>query len=167
MKLTNISTGIGDQPVNDLAYDAGEQDLYASSDFGVMRLPRGAKSWEAGGEGLPVTAVYSMAISQKKHILYAGTMGRGVYKLQLHVRPDTIITSGPPRRSSSTVTFKFRARPSAGASFTCTLDGRSKRCSSPARYGNLRKGAHKFSVAAKSSKGRDLSPARRSFTVVR
>ncbi|MEA2481683.1 MAG: hypothetical protein QOJ07_3605, partial [Thermoleophilaceae bacterium] len=39
--VSDVSTGIGDQPVDDLAYDAAARDLYASTDFGVLRLPRG------------------------------------------------------------------------------------------------------------------------------
>ena len=58
-------------------------DVYAATDFGVLRLPAGASHWEAAGSGLPTAAVYGLTLSQSANVLYAATHGRGAWELTL------------------------------------------------------------------------------------
>jgi hypothetical protein len=80
------SYDIGDQPVTGIARDATSGDLYISTDFGVLRLPNGATSWQQAGSGLPRVAVYGLTLAESgtNRILYAATHGRGAYSLTLN-----------------------------------------------------------------------------------
>ncbi|NUT56425.1 MAG: exo-alpha-sialidase, partial [Thermoleophilia bacterium] len=77
------SYDIGDQPITGLARDARTGDLYAATDFGVLRLPAGATAWQQAGTGLPRVAVYGITLAQNGSVLYAATHGRGAYALNL------------------------------------------------------------------------------------
>ena len=77
------SFDIGDQPVTGIAFFGATGDVYAATDFGVLRLPRGASHWEAAGSGLPTAAVYGLTLSQPANVLYAATHGRGAWALTL------------------------------------------------------------------------------------
>ncbi len=83
--FTNRSYDIGDQPITGIARDGVTGDLYAATDFGVLRLPSGATAWEQAGTGLPRVAVYGITLAQSggTRILYAATHGRGAYALNL------------------------------------------------------------------------------------
>jgi hypothetical protein len=81
---TNRSYDLGDQPITGLARDTATGDLYASTDFGVLRLPNGATSWTEAAKGLPLVAVYGLTPSGDGATLYAATHGRGVWQLKLH-----------------------------------------------------------------------------------
>ena len=83
------------------------------------------------------------------------------------VRPDTVITAGPKKRSRSRVA-QFSFRSTAGRSFDCRLDGkRRKPCSSPLRI-KVRTGTHRFEVRAWNGEGLvDASPASMRFRVKR
>ena len=39
--LPDISLDLADQPITDVAYDDATGDLYAATDYGVLRLPDG------------------------------------------------------------------------------------------------------------------------------
>jgi hypothetical protein len=79
----DLSDNIGDQPITNLAYDDQTGDLYASTDFVVLRLPENATKWEQAANGLPLVATYGLTISSKARVLYAATHGRGVYEVNL------------------------------------------------------------------------------------
>jgi len=81
--FTDRSYDIGDQPVTGIARDRATGDLYAATDFGVLRLPSGSHSWVRAGTGLPNVAVFGLTLSQSGHVLYAATHGRGAYVLTL------------------------------------------------------------------------------------
>jgi hypothetical protein len=82
--FTDRSYDIGDQPVTALALNEDNGDLYAGTDFGVLRLPAGATQWvHAGTGGLPTAAVYGLTLAQDGNVLYAATHGRGAYALTL------------------------------------------------------------------------------------
>jgi hypothetical protein len=85
---TNLDGGtgpMGDLPATDLVRDDVTGDLYASTDFGVMRLPGGsaAGSWVAAGEGLPNVEVAGLTIVPGARKLYAATHGRSAWVLTL------------------------------------------------------------------------------------
>jgi len=75
--------GLGDLPVNAIAFDDVTSDLYAGSDFGVMRLPSGTTTWVLGGSGLPVVEVAGLTIVPSARKLYAATHGRSGWALTL------------------------------------------------------------------------------------
>jgi hypothetical protein len=81
--FTDRSYDLGDQPITGIAEFGPTGDLYAASDFGVLRLPSGASHWENAGTGLPSVAVYGLTLSQSGKVLYAATHGRGAYALSL------------------------------------------------------------------------------------
>jgi hypothetical protein len=81
---TNRSYDLGDQPITGLERDPANGDLYAASDFGVLRLPAGATAWTEAATGLPVVAVFGLTLSGDGKTLYAATHGRGAWTLKLH-----------------------------------------------------------------------------------
>jgi hypothetical protein len=76
---------IGDQPVNGVAYDKATGDLYAATDFGVVRLAgaNAASGWSMAAPGLPVVTVAGLTINPGARQLLAATHGRGAYQLTL------------------------------------------------------------------------------------
>ena len=80
---TDTSHNIGDQPVTDVAFDDETGDLYASTDFGVLRLASGQTTWTNAADGLPPVAIYGLTIDAGARRLYAATHGRGAWVLQL------------------------------------------------------------------------------------
>jgi len=83
--LEGTGTPIGDQPVNSVAYDNVSGDLYASTDFGVIRLAGAnpANGWTLAAQGLPVVTVSGLTINPGARQLLAATHGRGAYQLTL------------------------------------------------------------------------------------
>src|SRR5205823_9542588 len=59
VNLEGTGTPIGNQPVNGVAYDKATGDLYAATDFGVVRLvgANAANGWTLAAPGLPVVTV--------------------------------------------------------------------------------------------------------------
>src|SRR3954452_3829391 len=83
---TNISSDIGDQPVNDAVLDTATGDLYISTDFGVYRRVSGETGWIPAADGVPMAAVSGLTIANGKNgdrLIYAATHGRGAYRLRL------------------------------------------------------------------------------------
>jgi hypothetical protein len=83
---TDLSHDLGDLPITDVELDPVTSDLYASFDWGVLRLPNGASSWTEAAEGLPNVATYELTMAtldNGKRVLYAATHGRGAYRLML------------------------------------------------------------------------------------
>jgi len=76
--------GLGNLPINDVAYDSLTADLFVSTDFGVLRqsvlLPG---TWFVAGLGLPNVEVSGITIDVRNRQLIAATHGRGAYRLQL------------------------------------------------------------------------------------
>ncbi len=79
----NISYNLGDQPITDLVRDDITGDLYAASDFGVMRLPNATTTWVLAGNGFPMVEVPGLTIVPSARILYAATHGRSAWSLKL------------------------------------------------------------------------------------
>ncbi len=77
------SYDFGDQPITDLVRDDVTGDLYASTDFGVLRLPNGRTSWVKAAGGMPNVEVAGLTIVPGKRILYAASHGLGAWQLKL------------------------------------------------------------------------------------
>jgi len=83
---TDLDAGtgpMGDLPVTDLVRDDVTGDLYAATDFGVLRLPNGTSTWVVAGSGLPMVEVPGLTIVPSARVLYAATHGRSAWKLTL------------------------------------------------------------------------------------
>lgn len=80
---TNLSHDFGDQAVTDLVRDDVTGDLYASSDFGVMRLAAGTTSWTLAAPGMPAVEVAGLTIVPSARVLYAASHGLSAWKLDL------------------------------------------------------------------------------------
>ena len=76
---------IGNQPVNGVAFDPVKGDLYAATDFGVVKLAgaNAANGWAMAAPGLPVVTAAGLTINPGARQLLAATHGRGAYQLTL------------------------------------------------------------------------------------
>jgi hypothetical protein len=79
----DISADVGDQPITDVAYDDQTGDLYAATDYGVMRRPGRARHWSQAAPGLPLASVPGLTLMSRGRVLYAATYGRSAYRLKL------------------------------------------------------------------------------------
>jgi hypothetical protein len=82
-RIDNGAGPLGDLPVTDVALDDVTGDIYASSDFGVMRLPSGSSTWVIAGDGLPNVEVAGLTIAPSSRKLLAATHGRSAWALTL------------------------------------------------------------------------------------
>ena len=84
---TDLSYDLGDLPITDVEVDAPTGDVYASYDWGVLRLRNGSTAWEDGGRGLPTVAIYELSQATipgtSRRVIYAATHGRGAFRLIL------------------------------------------------------------------------------------
>jgi len=72
-----------DFPATGVAFDSVTGDLYASNDWGVLRLANGSTSWVPAGTGLPNVEVAGLTIVPSARKLYAATHGRSAWQLTL------------------------------------------------------------------------------------
>jgi hypothetical protein len=77
------SYDLADLPVTDLIRDDYTGDLYAATDFGVLRLPEGLINWETAGTGLPIVETPGLTIATSARRLYAATHGMGMWYMNL------------------------------------------------------------------------------------
>lgn len=81
--FTDISYNLPDFPITAVVRDDVTGDLYAASDFGVMKLANGTTTWTVAGSGLPMVEVAGLTIVPSQRILYAATHGRSAWQLGL------------------------------------------------------------------------------------
>ena len=81
--FTDRSYDLRDLPINDVVLDSVRGDLYASSDFGVYRLPSGSTVWRLAAKGMPNVEVPGLTIVPNARLLYAASFGMGVWVLKL------------------------------------------------------------------------------------
>ncbi|MEV4280074.1 sialidase family protein [Actinoplanes xinjiangensis] len=79
----DLSYNLGDQPVTDLVRDDVTGDLYAATDFGVLRLPSGTTAWVKAAAGMPNVEVTGLTVVPGERILYAASHGLGAWRLGL------------------------------------------------------------------------------------
>ena len=78
--------GQGDIPITDLVRDDVNEDLYASTDFGVLRgrfVAAGTYAWTIAGSNLPMVEVPGLTIDPCSRVLYAATHGRSIWRMFL------------------------------------------------------------------------------------
>jgi hypothetical protein len=73
---------MGDLPVTALVRST-RGDLFAATDFGVLRLAKGTSTWTVAGTGLPAVEVAGLTLVNGSHVLYAATHGRSVWSLKI------------------------------------------------------------------------------------
>ncbi|MFZ5850278.1 MAG: exo-alpha-sialidase [Actinomycetota bacterium] len=78
----DLSYDLGDQPITDVVYDARSGALFAATDFGVVALQAGERTW-AATVGLPPVATYGLTLAPDGRTLYAATHGRGVWSANI------------------------------------------------------------------------------------
>lgn len=91
--FTDISYNLGDQPATGVAEDEVSGAIFVATDFGVAELAPGSQQWNSAGSGLPTSSVFGLTLSHTGRVLYAATHGRGVWRLQLPLKPPP---SGTP-----------------------------------------------------------------------
>jgi hypothetical protein len=82
---TNLDGGagpMGDLPVTALARSS-RGDLFAGTDFGVLRLAKGSSIWTTAGTGLPSVEVAGLTMVNGSQVLYAATHGRSIWSLKV------------------------------------------------------------------------------------
>jgi hypothetical protein len=77
------SYNLPDFPITAVVRDDVTGDLYAASDFGVMKLANAATTWVSAGSGMPMVEVAGLTIIPSARILYAATHGRSAWSMQL------------------------------------------------------------------------------------
>jgi hypothetical protein len=82
---TSLDGSLGDLPLTDVAFDDVGNDLYVSSDFGVLRRQGG--TWVEAASGMPKLEVAGLTIVDGDHpgdkFLYAASHGMGAWKLEI------------------------------------------------------------------------------------
>ncbi|HWQ31255.1 MAG TPA: hypothetical protein VNQ79_00105, partial [Blastocatellia bacterium] len=85
---TAAGNGIPDVPVNGFVVDPNNSNnLFAGTDIGVYNSTDGGANWAPYGSGLPVVAVFDMAIQNANRILRIATHGRGMWEVALNSTP--------------------------------------------------------------------------------
>jgi DNA-binding beta-propeller fold protein YncE len=117
----------------------------------------------------PLEVPRAIAVSPDAESVYtASSPASALTHLFRKAFPETSIDSGPANGSSVAIKrprFTFSSN-QAGATFECSLDGALfKPCASPATFGPLRDGSHRFAVRAIVAGDADPTPAARTFTV--
>ena len=114
---SNLDADLPDQPVTDVAYDDYTGDLYAATDYAVLRRPAGANAWEQAASGLPLASVPGITLRTDGRVLYAATYGRAAWRLALG--PGARITGPDTLAVGQTAVYDgSQSRAYGGASLT-------------------------------------------------
>ena len=91
---TSAASGIPLVPVNAFVVDpTNSNNLFAGTDIGVYASTDAGASWVPFGTGLPVVAVFDMAIQPVSRVLRIATHGRGLWQNSISA-PTPVITAG-------------------------------------------------------------------------
>ncbi len=83
----NYSQGLPNVPANCLLYQKeSNHQLYLGTDLGIYHRNAAMDSWEEFNGNLPNVIVTELEMQEDNNTLYAGTFGRGIWKLAM---PDT------------------------------------------------------------------------------
>ncbi len=80
---TDLSANLDDMPVTDLVRDDRNGDLYASTDFGVLKRKAGTSTWILAASGMPRVEVAGLTIEPRGRYLYAASHGLSAFRLKL------------------------------------------------------------------------------------
>src|SRR5208337_164286 len=91
---TDISGNLPNLKVNDIAVDPDVPNtLYIPTEQGVYVTSDGGNTWNPLGTGLPNVAVTALKLQRPTRILYAATLGRSAWDLQLAAVPSPVTLS--------------------------------------------------------------------------
>ncbi|MDW8075585.1 MAG: T9SS type A sorting domain-containing protein [Bacteroidota bacterium] len=76
---TNMSSGLPNVPVNCIAIDPRNGNVYVGTDIGIYVRQPGSSQWSSWDEGLPNVIVRDLEIDTATNRLYAATYGRGIW----------------------------------------------------------------------------------------
>ena len=94
---SDITGDLPDHPVNAVLLDPSELSrIYIGTDLGVFSSQAGG-SWARLGEGLPMVAVFDLAVEPAAGVMVAATHGRGAFALPM-AAPLVAETRGVERR---------------------------------------------------------------------
>ena len=80
----DVSGNLPDIPVLTIVVDPEQPEhIYVGTDIGVYSSTDGGTSWASFNQGLANVPVYDLEFNQHNRMLWAGTYGRGVYRLTL------------------------------------------------------------------------------------
>jgi hypothetical protein len=79
----NRDYNLADLPVTDLVRDDRTGDLYAASDFGVVKLRNGSTTWRLAARGMPNVEITGLTIVSKERKLFAASHGLSAWLLEL------------------------------------------------------------------------------------
>jgi Arc-like DNA binding domain len=85
---TNLGHNLADLPITDLVRDDKTGDLYAATDFGVLRLAAGTTTWRLAARGMPNVEVAGLTVLSGKRELYAASHGLSAWLLDLDELDD-------------------------------------------------------------------------------
>ncbi|HCT75180.1 MAG TPA: hypothetical protein DGT23_01010 [Micromonosporaceae bacterium] len=77
----DVSYDFGDLPATDLVRDDVTGDLYAGTDYGVLRLAAGTTTWTEAATGMPNVEIAGLTIVPGERVLYAASHGLGAWRL--------------------------------------------------------------------------------------
>jgi len=108
---SNISSNLPDVPALSIALDPDNpRTIYIGTDIGVFRSTNDGGSWTHHNEGLANVPVFDLEMNQTTRHLWAGTHGRGVFRLSLGGgQVATPTPTRPPLTSRLYVPIMLRA----------------------------------------------------------
>ncbi|MEL6273596.1 MAG: T9SS type A sorting domain-containing protein [Bacteroidota bacterium] len=103
-----LEGNLPDVPVNELIIDSATLDLIIATDVGVYRSTDDGVSWSVLGSGLPAVVVSDLRFHAGERMLYAGTYGRSMFRIQL----DEVSATNKP--TSGLTHFNLAPNPARG-----------------------------------------------------
>jgi hypothetical protein len=108
--------GIPDVPVNAFAIDAAKPlEMYAGTDIGVYKSSDGGANWFPFTTGMPVVAVFDLAIQQTNRTMRIATHGRGMWERLLDAGPAAVASLVRSEVSGGHVLLSWHTDLSPGA----------------------------------------------------
>jgi hypothetical protein len=80
---TSLDANLPDTPITDVAFDDATGDLYAATDYTVLRRPDASDAWGQAADGLPLASVTNIVLRSDGRVLYGATYGRAAWRLAL------------------------------------------------------------------------------------
>ncbi|HEY7281104.1 MAG TPA: hypothetical protein VID47_05855 [Actinomycetota bacterium] len=140
-----INNGLPDVPANAMVIDPVDPThLYLGTDIGVYASTNSGGSWTPFGTGLPIVAIFDMAIARPgtgSEVLRVATHGRGMYQATIGTGGDltkpTAAMTAPAKTVtiSKSITLKWKASDNAGGSGLANVDLRVKSARFNAGFG--------------------------------
>lgn len=128
---TNISGNLPVAPVNDVIVHPTGTPVVLGTDVGVFVSKAGTARWFQLGDGLPQTPTMDVNLHVGENVVFAGTHGRSIFRLDLDRETDPPVTTATLSPDAvngwyvdPTVTLTADDGPGAGVDFTeYRLDG--------------------------------------------